>query len=78
VQLGILPSEQRAQAEWQRVQGMMPALLSNHQPIFTKVDKPGGETIWLVRTGGFADLAQAAMFCQQVRTAGGDCFPTKQ
>jgi hypothetical protein len=73
----MLPSEQRAQAEWQRVQGMMPALLSNRQPIFNKVDKPDGQTVWLVRTGGFADLAQATTFCQQVRAAGGDCFPAK-
>jgi cell division septation protein DedD len=33
-----------------------------------------GHAIWLVRTGGFADEAQAKAFCQQVRTAGGSCF----
>ncbi len=74
VQLAILTSEHDARAEWRRVQHKMPALLSNRQPVFNKVVKSDGDTIWVVRTGGFADEAQAKAFCQHVRAAGGGCL----
>jgi hypothetical protein len=51
----------------------MPALLSARQPVLIKAER-NGHTLWVVRTGGFSDVAQASAFCGQVRAAGGGCL----
>jgi len=74
VQLAAVPSDGAARSEWRRMERKMPALVSDRHPIFNRKVTRNGHAIWLVRTGGFADEAQAKAFCQQVRTAGGSCF----
>lgn len=72
VQLAAVASEQAAQAEWQRLAKRMPELLGGRKPMVQRVDRDG-RTIWRVRTGGFADLAEAAGFCGRVRAKGASC-----
>ncbi len=73
VQLASLPSEQEAHAEWRRLRSRMPVLFADRQPVFIKAER-NGHTYWLIRTGGFADGAQARAFCQQVQAAGTGCY----
>jgi Flp pilus assembly protein TadD len=72
VQFAAVPTQDAAQAEWQRLQERMPVLLSGRQPIFSKTER-NGRTFWRVRTGGFATAVQVTAFCRQVSAAGGTC-----
>jgi Flp pilus assembly protein TadD len=72
VQLAAAPSEDAAQAEWQRLQELAPALLSGHHPIVTQSEQ-GGHTFWRLRTSGFADAVEARAFCGKLRGAGAGC-----
>ncbi len=72
VQLAALSSEDAAKAEWARLDKRMPGLLSNHQPAVSRIERDG-KVYWRLRTGGFADIAQATAFCEQVRAKGNGC-----
>lgn len=72
VQLAAVDSEQVAQSEWQRLAKRMPDLLGDRRPILQRVERDG-RAVWRVRTGGFADLAEATGFCARVRSKGGSC-----
>ena len=72
VQLAAARSESAASGEWKRLSKRMPDLLGGHQPRYQKVERKG-RTIWRVRTGGFADVAQATAFCVRVKSKGVDC-----
>ena len=61
---------QAAQSEWQRLAKRMPDLLGDRRPAISKVERDG-RTVWRLRTGGFADIAQATAFCERVRAKGG-------
>lgn len=71
VQLAAVPSEQAARAEWARLVKRFP-LLASHKPLMIKAEH-SGHPIWRLRTGGFADTAQATSFCEHVRAKGGGC-----
>lgn len=72
VQLAAVDSEQVAQAEWQRLAKRMPDLLNDRRPLLQRADHDG-HVVWRVRTGGFADIAEATGFCARVRSKGGAC-----
>jgi len=72
VQLAAVDSEQVAQSEWQRLAKRMPDLLGDRRPVLQRVDHDG-RLVWRVRTGGFADIAEATSFCARVRSKGGAC-----
>lgn len=72
VQLAAVDSEQVAQSEWQRLSKRMPELLGDRRPILQRVEHDG-RAVWRVRTGGFADIAEATSFCARVRSKGGSC-----
>ena len=72
VQLGALASEQAAREEWERLTRRMPGLLDQHRPDVAKAEV-NGRTFWRLRTTGFADVAEATSFCEQVRSKGGGC-----
>jgi len=71
VQLAAVRSEQAARLEWQRLTKRLPDL-AQHQPAFSKIDHDG-HVLWRVRTGGFADVAQATSFCEKARAKGLGC-----
>ncbi len=72
VQLGALPTEAAAHAEWQRLSRLMPGLLGHHTPQVTKAEV-NGHTWWRLRTTGFASGTEAKDFCAQVKAKGGAC-----
>lgn len=72
VQLAALGSEQAALVEWQRLTHKMPALLGEKHPAVLRSERDG-KTFYRLRTGGFADIADATAFCEQVRAKGGGC-----
>ena len=75
VQLAALPTRAKAEAEWERLQHHMPALLGRRQLVLSQV-RLRGETWWRVRTGGFTDRAAARALCARVRLAGASCDVT--
>ncbi len=72
VQLAAVQSEPAALSEWQRLSKKMPDLLGSRRPVVVKVDQ-SGKTFWRLRTGGFADTAEATGFCLQIRAKGAAC-----
>ncbi len=72
VQLAAVDSERTAQSEWQRLARRMPDLLTDRRPVLQRMDRDG-HLVWRVRTGGFADIAEATSFCARVRSKGGAC-----
>lgn len=75
VQFAAVGSGEAALAEWQRLEKKYPDLLGGHTPNITKTEHDG-KTFWRIRTGGFTDLTQAAVFCQKVKSRGGSCVAT--
>jgi hypothetical protein len=72
VQLAALSSEQAARDEWGLLAKRMPQLLAGKQPTVSRVEHDG-HAYWRLRTGGFADTAQATMFCLRLRAKGASC-----
>lgn len=73
VQLAAVGSEAAAQPEWNRLRARMPDLLGDHALVVSRGERDG-QPFWRVRTGGFADVAAARGFCDQVRARGFTCF----
>jgi Flp pilus assembly protein TadD len=69
---GPTPSKDAAQVKWERLKKEMPELLGDREPALTEIQL-GAETVWRVRTGGFADASAANSFCQRVRATGTTC-----
>lgn len=74
VQLGALPSEAGAQADWQRLQRRVPELLGNRRPIVQPLEREGQTTLYRLRTGGFADVATARAFCEEMKSRNLPCL----
>ncbi len=72
VQLAAMDSEKAAFDEWARLDKKMPGLLGARKPVVEKT-AIAGRPMFRLRTGGFADIAAASGFCEQVRAQGGEC-----
>jgi hypothetical protein len=72
VQLAAAHSEDAAKSEWQRLSKRMPDLFGQRRPAFSKTEHDG-QTLWRVRTGGFADTAEATTFCEKLHAKGVGC-----
>jgi hypothetical protein len=72
VQLSAVGSGEAALKEWGRLSKKYPDLFAGHTPNITKTEHDG-KVFWRVRTGGFADSAQAAVFCQRAKAKGLAC-----
>ncbi len=73
VQLGALPTQAGANAEWARLEKKNPELLGSRAPVVSPVSHDG-KSLWRLRVGGFEDKAAANKFCAQVKSAGGQCI----
>jgi hypothetical protein len=72
VQLSEAKSEAQAQLLWEKLAKKRPELFGQHRALFQKVNEHGTAP-WRLRTGGFADPAQAKAFCDKVKAKGGQC-----
>jgi hypothetical protein len=72
VQLAALTTEAGASVEWQRLSKKMPELFNGRRPSVVRTEHDG-KIFWRLRTGGFADTAQATAFCKEVRAKGAGC-----
>ena len=72
VQLAAVDSEEAAKQEWLRLSHKYGDLLGGRTPAISRTEH-AGRTYWRVRTGGFADTAQAVQFCERVKAKGGGC-----
>lgn len=72
VQLAAVDNETAAQAEWQRLARRMPDVLGGKRLVMQRAEHDG-HAIWRVRTGGFADVADATGFCARIHAKGGNC-----
>jgi hypothetical protein len=73
VQLGALPNEASARAEWDRLSRRAPALFQERTSSVLRLDREGQAPLFRLRTGGFPDVAAARDFCGQVTATGGAC-----
>lgn len=74
VQLGALPSEAAARAEWERLQKRVPELLGNRRVTLAPFDREGQTTMYRIRTGGLADATTARAFCEEMKTKSIPCM----
>ena len=74
VQLGALPSEAAARGEWERLQKRVPEFLGNRRVTLAPFDREGQTTLYRIRTGGFADAANARAFCEEMKTRSIPCM----
>ncbi|HEY2131961.1 MAG TPA: SPOR domain-containing protein [Acetobacteraceae bacterium] len=72
VQLAALPSERAAMSEWERLEKRDPGLFGGRKPSVIRVAHDG-KVFWRLRTGGFADMAQASIFCERIKAKGAGC-----
>ena len=72
VQLSEAKSEAQAQAVWDKLAKRQPDLFGQRRALFQKIDERGAAP-WRLRTGGFADPAQAKTFWDKVKAKGGQC-----
>ncbi len=72
VQLSAAKSEAQALNDWNQLAKRLPDLFAQHHALFQKTNEPGAAP-WRLRTGGFADPAQAKAFCDKVKARGGQC-----
>ena len=78
VQLGALPTEEAARAEWDRLARRSPDLFAGRSPQIARLDRGEGQApLFRLRTGGIADQEAAAAFCEQIRARGGACMPVR-
>lgn len=73
VQLGALPSEEAARAEWARLSRLLPEQFRGRTPVVVRFDRPNAAPLWRLRMGGFRDADAARAFCDTVRARGGAC-----
>jgi hypothetical protein len=76
VQFAALDSEDAARAEWERLVKRYPDLFGAHKPLVQKAERDG-KTLYRLRTSGFADPKDAAVFCAKVKAKGPDCVVVK-
>jgi len=74
VQLGALPTEGAARAEWERLQKRMPELLGNRRLTVTPFEREGQTPLYRIRSGGFADTATARAFCEEMKGRSVPCM----
>ena len=72
VQLAAFETQQAAEQDWGKLAEKIPGLFDGHRPEVERA-QVAGHTVYRLRTGGFADLAAATMFCGKLRARGGDC-----
>ena len=76
VQLGTGASSIALEADWNVLRTRLPHLLGDRQPTITQAER-NGHLIWRLQTGTFGNASEAAAFCGEVKSKGGECFVTR-
>ena len=75
VQLSSQPTEAEAHASFRSLQKKFPEQLGSHTPIIKRADLGGDKGIrYRAMVGPFASHDEAARFCMNYKSAGGQCF----
>ncbi len=72
VQLAAFDNQASAEQDWGKLAEKIPGLFNGHTPRVERATV-AGHTVYRLRTGGFANLAAATVFCGKVRAKGEDC-----
>jgi cell division septation protein DedD len=74
VQLVALRSETDAQTEFRRLQGKYSSVLSGRQPLIRRKDQGERGIFFVAQVGPFGAKSEADQLCEQLKSAGGQCF----
>eukprot|EP01037_Dinobryon_pediforme_P001851 gene1851-1881_t len=72
VQLAALPTEEAANAEWQRLSRRFPDVLGGRSAVFSHTERDGKQ-FWRIRVTGFTEIGGATAFCDKLRGKGATC-----
>jgi len=72
VQLAAYADSAAAYSEWDAMVTKWPDLLARRRPDISRV-QAAGRTMWRLRTGTFASVADATAFCATLHDRGADC-----
>jgi len=74
VQLASVKTRVGAEREWRVMRDRFPDILAGRTRSFEKAKLTGGETVVRLRTGGFANRAEAAAFCARLTAKHHNCL----
>jgi hypothetical protein len=74
VQVSSQRSDADARASFRVLQGKFPSVLGNHAPVIKRADLGAKGVHYRAMVGPFGSQDQAAQFCGNLKTAGGQCF----
>src|SRR5262249_18209002 len=75
VQVSSQKTEADAQASYRALQKKFPDALGSHTPVIKRADLGGDKgTVYRAMVGPFASRDEAARFCTNYKSAGGQCF----
>ena len=73
VQVSSQKSEADAQASFRALQGKFPAVLGSRSPLIKRADLGDKGVFYRAMVGPFGSPDEAAQFCGNLKTAGGQC-----
>lgn len=73
VQISSQRSEADAQASFRSLQGKFPAVLGSHDPLIKRADLGEKGVYYRAMVGPFGTSEEAAQFCGNLKSAGGQC-----
>lgn len=73
VQVSSQKSESDAQASYRTLQGKFPGVLGSHPPLIRRADLGSKGVFYRAMVGPFGTSDEAAQFCGNLKTAGGQC-----
>ena len=73
VQVSSQKTEADAQASYKALQGKFPAVLGSRAPLIKRADLGEKGVFYRAMVGPFGTRDEAAQFCTNYRTAGGQC-----
>lgn len=74
VQVSAQKSEAEAQSSYRALQAKYPNVLSNREPMISRAELGSSGTWYRVQVGSFQTSEQATAFCENLKSAGGQCI----